>query len=254
MKRKIRVFSDQSSLVQFAAGLILQEAAEAIVERGIFHFVLSGGSTPGPLYKYLARPEQREAIPWERTHFYWGDERCVPPNDTGSNYRQAKVLLLDHLPVLPERIHRMKGELSPEEAALEYTTLLSTLGQGGQEWPRFDVVLLGMGDDGHTASLFPGGRQNDFDKRPVIPVTAHYGDRPSSRITLTPQVFNSARTILFLVVGEGKARAVEAVLAGPDAPWEWPAQRIKPEEGLVYWLLDEAAASQIPTGLKNSDL
>lgn len=245
MKREIRVFSDQYSLVRFAAGLIFQEASTAVADRECFHFVLSGGSTPAPLYEYLAEPEQQEAISWERTRFYWGDERCVPPDDSGSNYRQAKLLLLDHLTVLPERIHRMKGELSPEEAASEYSAQLSILGEEGRKWPRFDLVLLGMGEDGHTASLFPGSRSDEYENRSVIPVTAHYGDRPTNRITLTPQVFNSARTILFLVIGEGKAQAVKAVIDGPHAPHNWPAQRIKPEDGLVYWLLDEAAASRI---------
>ena len=245
MRREVRVFSDQSALVQFAAELVVQEASTAIAERDNFHFVLSGGSTPAPLYEYLAEPEQREAISWKRTHFYWVDERCVPPDDAGSNYRQAKMLLLDHLPVLPERIHRIKGELSPEEAASEYKAQLAALSEGGRKWPRFDLVLLGMGEDGHTASLFPGSRADDFEQGPVIPVTAHYGDRPANRITLTPQVFNSARMILFLVVGAGKAKAVQAVIGGPDAPQKWPAQRIKPEDGLVYWLLDQGAASQI---------
>ncbi|MDX1418224.1 MAG: 6-phosphogluconolactonase [Candidatus Promineifilaceae bacterium] len=245
MKCEVRVFSNQSSLVRSAAGLIFQEASTAIADRGRFHFVLSGGSTPAPLYKYLAEPEQQEEISWERTHFYWGDERCVPPDDPGSNYRQAKMLLLDHLPVLPERIHRMKGELSPEEAASEYAAQLSILGEEGRKWPRFDVVLLGMGEDGHTASLFPGSRSDEYENKSVIPVTAHYGDRPSDRISLTPQVFNGARMILFLVVGEGKAQAVEAVIDGPHAPHKWPAQRIKPDDGLIYWLLDEAAANRI---------
>lgn len=245
MKREVRVFSNRSSLVQFAAELIYREASTAVAERGRFHFVLSGGDTPGPLYEYLAEPEQREAISWERTHVYWGDERCIPPDEAGSNYRQAKLLLLDYLPVMPERIHRMKGELSPEEAASEYATQLAALGEGGRRWPRFDVVLLGMGDDGHTASLFPGSRSDDFENRSAIAVTAHYGNRPSNRVTLTPQVFNSARTILFLVVGKGKAEAVKAVTNGPNTPRKWPAQRIRPEDGLVYWLLDEGAASQI---------
>lgn len=245
MKPEVYVFSDQSSLVRFAAGLVLQEASTAIADRGRFHFVLSGGSTPAPLYKYLAEPEKREEISWERTHFYWGDERCVPPDDSGSNYRQAKLLLLDHLPVFPERIHRMKGELSPEEAASEYAAQLAALGKDERKWPRFDLVLLGMGEDGHTASLFPNSHSDEYENRSVIPVTAHYGDRPSDRITLTPRVINSARTILFLVVGEEKAQAVKAVIDGPHAPHKWPAQRIKPKDGLVYWLLDEAAASRI---------
>lgn len=245
VNREVRVFSDQSSLIRFAAELIYREASTAIAERGRFHFVLSGGGTPGPLYEYLAEPEQREAISWERTHVYWGDERCVPPDDAGSNYRQARMLLLDRLPIMPERIHRMKGELSPEEAASEYAAQLAELGEEGRRWPRFDVVLLGMGNDGHTASLFPGSRFGDFENKSVIAVTAHYGNRPSNRVTLTPQVFNSARKILFLVAGEGKAGAVKAVIDGPKAPRKWPAQLIRPEIGLVYWLLDEGAAGQL---------
>lgn len=253
MKREVRVFSDQSSLVKFAAELIFREASTAVAGRDRFHFVLSGGGTPEPLYEYLAEPEQRGAISWERTHIYWGDERCVPPDEAGSNYRQAKMLLLDYLPVVPENVHRMKGELSPEEAASEYAVKLAALGKGARKWPRFDVVLLGMGDDGHTASLFPGSRFDDFINRSAMAVTAHYGDRPSNRVTLTPQVFNSARKILFLVVGKGKAEAVKAVIDGPNTPRKWPAQRIRPEDGLVYWLLDEGAASQIAYPSAHSD-
>ena len=178
-------------------------------------------------------------------HFFWGDERLVPPDDTGSNYYHAAQLLLDQVHVPAENIHRVKGELSSEAAVLDYTAQLQSFTTGQRSWPRFDLVLLGLGSDGHTASLFPGSPGKDGPEMAVKAVTANYEDRPSQRLTLTPTVFNDARHVLFLVTGANKAEAAAAVLEGPYDPEQWPAQRIQPSAGIITWLIDNAAAAKL---------
>ena len=178
-------------------------------------------------------------------HFFWGDERLVPPDDAGSNYYHASQLLLDQVQVPADNIHRVHGELSAEAAVLDYTAQLQSFATGRRNWPRFDLVLLGLGSDGHTASLFPGSPLKDEPGMAVKTVTADYEDRPSQRLTLTPAVFNDARHVLFLVTGANKADAVTAVLDGPSDPEQWPAQRIQPSTGIVTWLIDQAAATKL---------
>lgn len=193
----------------------------------------------------LATPLYRSRLPWHEMHFFWGDERLVPPDDTGSNYYQAAQLLLDEVHVPAENIHRVKGELSAEAAVLDYTAQLQSFATGRRNWPRFDLVLLGMGSDGHTASLFPGSPGMDGPGIAVKAVTANYEDRPSQRLTLTPIVFNDSRHALFLVTGANKAEAAAAVLDGPYDPEQWPAQRIQPSAGTITWLFDKAAAAKL---------
>lgn len=217
----------------------------AVRERGVASVVLAGGSTPMALYRLLASSPLREATPWAQIHLFWGDERAVPPDDPGSNYGQATGALLRHVPVPAESIHRIPGELSPEAAAAAYKEDLATFQSlydpaAACPWPRFDVVLLGLGSDGHTASLFPGSPVDVSE--PVIAVTADYEGRPAERITLTPAAFNTARHVDFLVTGAGKAEAVARTLRGEDDPESLPGQRIRPAAGRVTWWLDEAAA------------
>jgi 6-phosphogluconolactonase len=178
-------------------------------------------------------------------HFFWGDERLVPPDDAGSNYYHAAQLLLDQVHVPTENIHRVQGELSAEAAVLDYTERLQSFATDRRNWPRFDLVLLGMGSDGHTASLFPGSPLKDRPGMAVKAVTADYEDRPSQRLTLTSAVFNDARHVLFLVTGANKADALSAVLDGPSDPGQWPAQRIQPCAGSITWLIDQAAATKL---------
>ena len=178
-------------------------------------------------------------------HFFWGDERLVPPDDAGSNYYHAAQLLLDKVHVPAENIHRVKGELSAEAAVLDYTAQLQSFAKDRRDWPRFDLVLLGLGSDGHTASLFPGSSAEDAPGTAVKAVTADYEDRPSQRLTLTPAVFNDAHHVLFLVTGANKADAVAAVIDGPSDPEQWPAQRIQPSTGSITWLIDKAAATKL---------
>ncbi len=238
----VQVFADKAALARAAADRITTLAAESIAEQGRFSILLSGGSTPQALFTLLAAPPYNTRLPWQQIHFFWGDERLVPPGDAGSNFFHAAQMLLDKVPVPAENIHRVRGELPPATAVLDYTAQLKAFAAGGRDWPRFDLVLLGLGSDGHTASLFPGSPAADAPGTAVKSVTADYEDRPSQRLTLTPPVFNDARHILFLVTGANKAQAVTAVLEGPFDPVQWPAQRIQPHRGTVTWFIDQTAA------------
>jgi len=236
----LRIFKDRRALDRAAAGLFVEIAGEAVQVRGKFLLALSGGSTPDGLYRLLATGPYRNRIDWRKTLVFWGDERCVPPDDPGSNYRQACETLLEHVPIPGENIQRIRGELEPAEAAEGYARVLKRFAAPGLEWPRLDLVLLGMGADGHTASLFPGSEVEAAS--PTLPVTANYQGRPARRVTLTPLVFNSARHILFLVAGENKASTLKEVLHGIYQPENLPAQRIRPVQGKLVWLADKEAA------------
>ncbi len=241
MKADIRIFKDNDALSKAAAEIFIEAARHATEARGRFLVALSGGGTPSGLYRLLANEPYRSEIDWEKTFVFWGDERCVPPDDAGSNYYQAHEILLKHVPLPKENILRVKGELQPEQASNAYAQTLKDFADPGLDWPRFDLVLLGMGDDGHTASLFPGSPVEVGS--PTLAVTGHYQGRPANRVTLTPLVFNSARKVLFLVTGEGKAVTLSRVLSDVSNREQYPAQRIQPTDGQVIWLVDQAAAS-----------
>jgi 6-phosphogluconolactonase len=242
MKADIRIFKDSDTLSKAALEIFIEAARHAIETRGRFLVALSGGGTPSGLYRLLAGEPYRSEVNWEKTFVFWGDERCVPPDDPGSNYHQAYEILLKHIPLPKENILRVKGELQPEQASDAYAQTLKDFADPGYDWPHFDLVLLGMGDDGHTASLFPGSPVEV--SSPTLAVTGHYQGRPANRVTLTPLVFNSARKVLFLVTGEGKAVTLSQVLSDVSNRKQYPAQRIHPTDGQVIWLVDEAAASQ----------
>ncbi len=238
----LRIFADIESLSQWAAQKIVEKSRDAISARGQFLLVLNGGGTPRRLFELLGS-DFRGKIDWSKTHIFWGDERCVPPEDKESNYGQARGTFLTRVDVPESNIHRVKGELEPSEASKDYSFVLKRFASSPLDWPRFDLVLLGMGEDGHTASLFPGSPVNDIE--PVIAVTGHYQGRPANRVTLTPAVLNSARTILFMVTGANKAEVLSRVLSKGRDPKQLPAQRIDSKDGEVFWLVDEAAASKI---------
>ena len=229
----IKTFSGIEELSQAAAKSFIQLAGQSIAERGRFLVSLSGGSTPMKLYERLAK----ERLDWSRVHFFWGDERCVPVVDPGNTYGQTKKILLDKIG--QTNIHRVRSELEPEFAAADYAHTLSGFADAPFDFPRFDLVLLGMGDDGHTASLFPGSTVN-IDTS-TIAVIAHYQDRPANRVSLTPKVFNQAREIWFLVTGAGKAKTLRSVIKGEKNLELLPAQRIQPMDGNLVWMIDEAA-------------
>lgn len=238
---EIIIVADAAAVAREAAQRFAVLAREAVNSRGRFSVALSGGSTPGALYRLLAAEPYREAIPWQGTHLFWGDERCVPPDDPGSNYWLADEVLVSRVSIPPENVHRVRGELEPPAAARAYENTLLDYFCGPRA--RFDLVLLGLGGDGHTASLFPGSPAVSETERLAVHVTATYEDRPAQRVTLTPPAINGAREILFLVTGSAKAEIVRAVLA--DAEGGYPAQQIQPAAGRLTWLLDSAAASRL---------
>lgn len=248
MDAEIVVVPDAETLAHEAARLIAELAREAVAFRDRFSVALSGGSTPGRLYSLLAGEPYRAQVPWEQVHLFWGDERCVPPEDPGSNFRLAQEKLIAHVPIPPENVHRVRGELGAQAAAQNYEQTLEDFFCGPR--PRLDLVLLGLGEDGHTASLFPGSSLLAETERLVAPTRALYQDRPAERVTLTLPAINAARQVLFLVAGSDKAKAVQAVIEGPAG--QLPAQHIRPTAGQLTWLLDAPAASLLsdPSGGK----
>ncbi len=250
----LRTYPDIETLSSALADAIVQSASKTVAARGKFLLVLNGGGTPQGLFNLWGRAPWRDADFWEFTEIFWGDERCVPPDQAGSSYKQAADAFLGAVPIPEAQIHRIKGELDPETAAREYAATLEGCAPRGARWPRFDLVLLGMGNDGHTASLFPGpifdfgrvaGKPPIYDAPGVIAVTAHYEDRPAQRVTLTAEVFNDARQVFFMATGASKSDALRAVLNGPYLPETHPAQSIRPHNGAVTWWVDEAAAGRL---------
>lgn len=242
----VRVLADPLAIAQAAAQEIVACARSAIAERGRFTLVLSGGSTPRRLYSLLAEDDSREdGLPWDAVHLFWGDERHVPPDHPDSNYRMVRDTLLDRAPIPPANVHRVRAELADaRSAAGDYDKRLAALfGLRPREFPRFDLVLLGLGTDMHTASLFPGTAALAVRDRRVV---ANWVPRlREHRITLTLPVFNHAERILFLVSGADKSRALEQILRGEPDPVAKPAQSVRPENGSLSWLVDEAAAQAI---------
>ncbi|HVP53242.1 MAG TPA: 6-phosphogluconolactonase [Terriglobales bacterium] len=231
-----------TALGRRAAECFVQAAEAAVQDAGTFSVALSGGSTPELMYQQLAGPEFRERVPWAQGEYFWSDERCVPPQHPQSNYGLAQRALLSQVPIPRHRIHRMPGELDPERAAGEYEQELRGIFRvAPPDLPRFDLVLLGMGDDGHTASLFPGSAALDESTRWVA---ANYVKKFNAhRLTLTFPVINAARNVVFLVSGGGKAPALRQVMRGGGAPV--PAERVHPQDGKLIWFVDEAAAAQL---------
>lgn len=247
MNTELRIFHDFERLSRHAANLFVEQNNRAVLERNCFLVALNGGGTPTRLFELLAS-EYRDQIDWGKAHIFWGDERCVPPSDPGSNYRQAREALLGKVPVPENNIHRVQGELDPISASRKYAETLKSFAEGEFEFPRFDLVYLGMGKDGHTASLFPDSPVQV--NGPVIAVTANYQDRPAERVTLTQTVFNQARMIIFMATGEKKAITLAEVLSDRYNPAQYPAQRIDPKDGQLIWLVDDAAASKLPRKIK----
>ena len=240
----VRIFADARDLAHAAAAEFALRAGEAIRERGTFAVALAGGSTPRALYETLASDfgAGSRGIPWDRVHVFWGDERCVPPDHPESNYRMAYGALLSKVPLPPEQIHRIRGELpDPARAAGEYEGVLREfLEPRTGDPPRLDLVLLGMGTDGHTASLFPGSPA----LAPDAPLVAApwVGTLGVQRVTLTLSVLNRAACLLFLVAGPEKAEMLRLVLEGEERAERYPAQLIQPVAGRIVWMVDAQAA------------
>jgi len=248
MPVEVKISPDNATLARVAAQEFHRLAEAGIQERGRFSVALSGGNTPRTVYSLLA--EEHKELPWDRIHVFFGDERCVPPDHPDSNFRMASESLLSKVPIPRENVHRIRAELEPEGAAKDYDNQLAEFFHlNDHDWPRFDLIFLGLGDDGHTASLFPGSSAlSDVSSR----VAANWVERMKTyRITLTYPVLNHAAEVEFLVSGSGKAQILKQVL-GPPASLPFPAQQVRPENGRLLWLLDHDAAALLPTAASNS--
>lgn len=234
----IQVYEDKQELAEAAARDFAARATEAIEERGRFAVALAGGSTPEATYEILAR-DYADGIDWSRVHVFFGDERTVPPDHEDSNYRMARETLLDYVPV--GSVHRMRGELPPEEAAASYEDELREF-FGSDSIPSLDLIMLGIGEDGHTASLFPNTPALDVTNRWAVENPVEKLD--TVRLTLTAPVLNAARSVNFLVAGEGKAEALREILEGDADPHDYPAKLVQPADGPA-WMLDRTAALQL---------
>jgi len=250
-QREVQIFPEAGALTRRAAEEFLKSVAEAVAQKGAFTVALAGGSTPKALYSQLADEPLRSQVPWEKVHFFFGDERHAPPDGAESNFRMANEALFLKGAIKPEQITRIKGEYADtEKAALEYEQALRAyfkLKVG--EYPRFDLVLLGMGEEGHTLSLFPGTKALHATDR--IVVRNWVGKLYTERITLTATAANHASRVIFMVTRADKAPALKAVLEGPYEPEQLPAQLIQPASGKLLWLVDQAAGSMLETGIRN---
>jgi len=235
----IRVLPDPAAVAAAAADLFVEAANEVVDAHEVFTVALAGGSTPKAMYELLAAEPFKSQVPWERVEVYFGDERCVPSDYGDSNYKLAHDILLSKVPIPASKVFRMKGETDPEQAATEYGQMLKArFGDGG-----LDLILLGMGQDGHTASLFPGTAAVNETKHRVVANWAENSTTGKSwRITLTAPFINRARQVAIAVTGQNKAKRVEEVLLGEKDPQRLPVQLIDPAQGKLIWLLDAAAA------------
>ncbi len=241
------VEADAAALAVRAAEEFTQAAEKAAAARGRARIAVSGGSTPKAAFALLADPAQpwRARMPWDKLELFWVDERCVPPDDADSNYRMTREALLDKVPLKPEQVHRMEGELDPAVAAARYESLLrNTFRLEGAESPRFDLVWLGMGPDGHTASLFP--HTAAIHEMGRLVTANHVPQKDTWRLTLTWPVINNASTVFFLIGGADKAEVVREVFMGNRDPERLPSQLIWPASGILTLILDQAAAALLP--------
>jgi 6-phosphogluconolactonase len=236
MPADVAVLPSAAALADAAAARFVAAAGDAIASHGQFIVALAGGSTPRDTYLRLGKEDLVSKVLWSRVQIVWGDERCVPPQNVESNYRMARETLLDRVPVPAANVHRIHGEDDPATAAAAYEATLRAL-------PRIDLVLLGLGEDGHTASLFPGGTAVHEQTRWVMAARATAASM--WRITLTPAVINAAAEVLFLVSGGAKANILRRVLEGPRRPQELPAHAIAPSKGRLRWYVDAAAAADL---------
>lgn len=237
----IDVFDDPAAMAHAAAALFARHARQAVHARGRFAVALSGGHTPTHTYELLSREPYRDQIPWNAVHVFWGDERCVPADDPRSNQRMARRALLDHVPIPPENIHPIDGNLPPEDAAQEYESELREFAQ--QNVGFLDLALLGLGTDGHTASLFPGDSALNASQRWACAVAS----TPTrlARVTLTLLPLNHARQIVFLVSGSSKADILRRIIEEPANNKSLPALHIQPTSGEALWLVDREAAADL---------
>lgn len=251
--REVCILPDANGIAHAAAAEFLEAAREAVRGRKCFRVALAGGSTPKALYELLGNNRLLQAmIPWSKMQLFFGDERHVPPDDAESNFRMVKETLLAQAPLETRQVHRIKGEMAEadEAAKLYEEELRAAFGLEAGQLPRFDLVLLGIGPEGHTASLFPGTKALREARR--LAVGNWVGELHTDRITLTPPVLNNAARVVFLAHGKEKARALKAVIEGPYEPEQVPAQMIRPKTGKVLWFVDVTAAGMLKSQAKRS--
>ena len=247
LKITCEIAPDASALARFGAEHLVELIEEANDARGRVRIAISGGSTPKAMFHLLADPAQhfRKQIPWDALEIFWVDERMVPPDHADSNYRMTREALLDLVPLRPEQVHRIQGELDPQEAADRYEfEIRQSFRLEGAESPRFDILALGMGDDGHTASLFP--HTDAIHEMGRLVVANHVPQKDTWRVTLTWPVINHAREVFFLIGGAENATVLREVLMGPGDVERLPSQLIWPASGILTMILDEAAAACLP--------
>ncbi len=235
---EIKILDSTEELRNFAADYILNSISETLTARNKCSVSLSGGTTPRKIYELLAEKAKKKVVDWKSVHIFWGDERCVPSDDERSNYLMVKKTLLSSIDIPSENIHRIKGEMEPADSAIEYETEMKKF-FSTESIPSFDLMLLGLGDDTHTASLFPYSAALKEDQRWAVPVSKEDGQ---SRVTLTLPVINKATTTIFIVSGKNKAEAVYRVFFNSFEPDKYPAQSVKPESGNLFWFMDSSAA------------
>jgi 6-phosphogluconolactonase len=248
IRAEYRVFDTRDALNRGVAEHFVQGIQAAVAARGVARIALSGGNSPKPVFSLLANPNEpyREAVPWDRLWVFWVDERCVPADNPDSNYGAVRDLLLSKVPLPPERAIRIEGELKPDEAADEYESAIrGHYRLEGAEVPIFDVLHLGMGPDGHTASLFPHTEALHEMGRIAVANEAPQ-QKQSQRVTLTWPAINAARDVFFMIDGSDKADPLGRVLRGPYEPETLPSQLIQPRSGRLLFLLDRAAAANLP--------
>lgn len=239
------VYDTPDRVAQAAAEVFTKYVTDAVQTRCVARIAISGGTTPKRMFALLAAEPLSQQVPWDKLELYWVDERCVGPDDADSNYRMTREQLLSKVPLPAEKIFRMEGELDPEEAAAKYETYLrNNFRLEGAQAPAFDLILLGMGDDGHTASLFP--HTNAINELGRLVVANHVPQKDTWRITLTAPVINQGKRVVFLIEGGAKAERLHEVLLGKYDPETLPSQMIRPESGHVYLLLDAEAARRLP--------
>lgn len=242
LKGKSEVLSDLEALSLRAASIFVSASRDAIATKKRFAAAISGGSTPRTLYTLLSSETYRHQVDWQYVHFFWADERCVPKEDEASNFKTAFDTLLSRIALPDKNIHRIKGEEAPDKAAGDYEEEIRRFfGEAGR--PRFDLIILGMGEDGHTASLFPGSKSLEETVRLAIPVYLEASRK--NRITLTLPVLNNADQILFLVTGSSKAAIVSEILGDGERRSEFPAGLVRPTHGNITWLIDPRAAAKL---------
>jgi 6-phosphogluconolactonase len=251
----VKVSPSAAEVALATAKLFADAVSAAVVSRGLARVAISGGSTPKAVFELLANPSQPflTTVPWSKLQLFWVDERCVPPEHAESNYGMTKAAMLDKVPLPAENIHRMEGELDPEEASSRYESeIRNTFRLEGAETPTFDLILLGLGPDGHTASLFP--HTDGLHEMSRICFANHVPQKDVWRLTLTWPVITQGRAVAFLIEGADKAEVIRTVFTGAYDPETYPAQLIRPANGKLTLLLDAAAAADLPGAPRNGEI